>query len=199
MRGGFRAGVLAAAALLVLGCSARFEAFGFQTAEGARIDIRQSERRARDTETIFQPTAARPFSPVYTLGKPLAVAARGQAFAISYTSSLLVCTLAILSDPKTVFRKVTLPPSSGTPLRYLVPLSEGDRIWGFQLSDSSNETAAGSLEMRGVGTAPFVHGFAIEGNGLTVDGSLEVLSASPTGSRPAFPPGPRMRWSRESG
>ena len=48
MRRGLRAGVLAAAALLISGCTARFESFGFQTAEGVRIDLRQWERRARD-------------------------------------------------------------------------------------------------------------------------------------------------------
>jgi hypothetical protein len=174
---GAHAGLLAAAALLVLGCSARFESFGFQTAEGVRIDLRQSERRARDREATFPPSPDRPVSPVYTLGKPLTVAARGQAFAISYTSSLPDCTLTIFSDKNTALKKATLPASSGTPLRFLVPLAEGDRIWGFQLSNL-NAGAAGSLEMRGAGTAPFVHGFAIEAGGLRVDGSVEVLSAS---------------------
>jgi hypothetical protein len=185
VRGGFRTVLLAAAALLVLGCSARFESFGFQTADGTRIDLRQSERRARDGEAIFQPSTDRPVSPLYTLAKPFAVTARGQAFSISYTSSLRDCTLTIFSDEKTALRKVTLPASSGTPLRFLAPLTEGERIWGFQLSDPA---AAGSLEMRGVGTAPFVHGFAVEADGLTVDGSLEVLSASPSRVTARIPP-----------
>jgi hypothetical protein len=181
VRKGFRAGLLAAGALLVLGCSARFETFGFQTAEGTRIDIRQSERRARDREAIFQPTADRSVSPVYTLEKPLAMTARGQAFSFSYTSSLPGCTLTVFSDGKKPLRSVKLPASSGTPLRFLLPVAEGERIWGFQLSAPAPAGAeTGELEMRGAGTAPFVHGFAIEADELTVDGSLEVLSASPS-------------------
>ena len=197
MRRGFRAVLPAAAILLLLGCSARFQAFGFQTAEGTRIDMRQSERRARDKETIFQPTADRSLSPVYTLEKPLAVTGRGQAFAVSYTSSLSDCTLTIFSDEKKPLRSAKLPASSGTSLRFLVPLSPGDRIWGFQLSDPAPGAGAESLEMRAAGTAAFVHGFAIEADGLTVDGSIEVLSASPSRVTARIPP--RTREQMEQG
>jgi hypothetical protein len=198
VRGGFRAGFLAAAALLVLGCSARFETFDFQTAEGTHIGIRQSERRARDREAIFPPAADRSESPVYTLEKPLAVTSRGQAFSFSYTSTLPDCTLTIFSDQKKPLRNVKLPASSGTPLRFLVPVAEGERIWGFHLSDPAPAGGeAGSLEMRGAGTAPFVHGFAVEADGLTVDGSLEVLSASPSRVTARIPP--RTREEMEQG
>ena len=140
MRGGFRAGLLAAAALLVLGCSARFEAFGFQTAEGARDRPpavgAQGAGQGGDLPALGGPSR---FSRVYPR-KPLTVAARGQAFAISYTSSLADCTLTIFvrsedrsqeSDPARVERH----PSSDS----WCPLPRATRIWGFQLSDPARE------------------------------------------------------------
>jgi hypothetical protein len=172
------AALLAAGALLfVAGCSGRFESFPFQTVEGAHVALRQSPRRAPGEETRFQPAAGRLATPVYRLASTLAVPTGGQAFALSYTSSLADCRLTILSDKNTALKMAALPPSSGTRLRYLVPLNRGDRIWGFQLTAPSPE-AGGSLELSGAGTAPFVHGFAIEQDGLAVDGSVAVLSAS---------------------
>ena len=189
MRKGARAAFLAAAALMILGCTARFESFGFQAADGTRIDIRQSARRARGQEAIFQPSKDRPDSPRYTLARPVVVAGHGQAFEIFYASTLPDCTLTIFADEKAILKKVKLPASSGTPLRFLVPLAEGEKIGGFQLSDPAPAgPASASLSMRGAGTAPFVHGFAIEADGLTVDGSLEVLSASPSRVTARIPP-----------
>ncbi|MGA2480033.1 MAG: hypothetical protein ABSG63_14875 [Spirochaetia bacterium] len=177
MKGPFSAALLAAAALFVAGCSGRFESFQFQTAEGARIEMRQSPRRSRADETRFQPAPGRLATPTYRLASPLAVPSGGQAFALSYSNSLPDCRLTILSDKGAALKTAALPPSSGTRLRYLVPLKKGDRIWGFQLTTPS-AGAAGSLELSGAGTAPFVHGFAIEQDGLAVDGSVAVLSAS---------------------
>ena len=177
MKSPIRAALFAAVALLVAGCSGRFESFPFQTADGARIEMRQSSRRSRGEEARFQPAAGRLATPVYTLASPLVVPAGGQAFALSYSSSIPDCRLTILAGKDSPLKSVLLPPSSGTRLRYLVPLQKGDKVWGFQLSAAA--AAAGeSLELSGAGTAPFVRGFAMEQDGLAVDGSVAVLSAS---------------------
>jgi hypothetical protein len=178
VNGGARAALLAAAALLVAGCTGRFESFAFQTADGATIELRQSPRRPRGEETHFQPTAARPSTPLYQLAQPIVIPSGRQAFALSYTSSISACRLSILSDKGAPLKTVSLPPSSGTKLHYLVPLEKGDRIWGYQLSVPSGAAANGVLDLAGAGTAPFVHGFAIEPDGLAVDGSVAVLAAS---------------------
>lgn len=179
MRRAAHAGLLAAVALLVLGCSGRFESFPFQTSEGVSIDIRESLPRARDQESHFQPTPDQPASPVYSLSIPSVIPMENQSFQLAYTSSITDCALRIFSDRTTVLKSVPLPPSSGTLLRFLVPLAKGDRIWGFQLAGSSAATGQESLDLAGAGTAPFVHGFAIKSDGLTVDGSVAVLAAAP--------------------
>jgi hypothetical protein len=178
VRGPFRAVLFAAAALLIAGCSGRFESFPFQTADGTRIELRQSPRRSGGDEALFKPAAGRLATPVYRLASPQVVQAGGQAFALSYTSSIADCRLTIFSEKNSPLKSIVLPPSSGTRLRYLVALQKGDRIWGFQLSAASAAEAGGSLELAGAGTAPFVHGFMIEQDGLAVDGSVAVLSAS---------------------
>jgi hypothetical protein len=171
------ASILAGAALLLLGCSARFESFPFIATDGTRIDIRESPGRSTETETLFAPNAHTPASPEYRLRAPLVVAANGQAFALSYTSGIEGCTLTLLSEKKTVLKSVALPVSSGTRLTFLVPLARGDRIWGWQLSAGTTAAGTGSLRMTAAGTAPFVHGFAIQPDGLAVDGSVAVRSA----------------------
>jgi hypothetical protein len=173
------AGLLAVVALLVLGCSGRFESFSFQTSDGVPIEIRESPAQGREQETRFRPTRARPASPVFSLSNAFVVPAEGQSFQIAYTSSIADCTLSIFSDPHAVLKRVALPPSSGTLLRFRIPVAKGERIWGFQLSEASPGTAQAFLELAGAGTAPFVHGFAIANDGLTVDGSVAVLAASP--------------------
>ena len=179
MRKGAHAGLLAAVALLVLGCSGKFESFRFQTAEGVLVDIRESPPRALDQESHFQPTAARPATPVYSLATPVVTPSENQAFQLAYTSSIRNGTLRIFSNRDTLLKSVPLPPSSGTLLRYLVPLAKGDRIWGYQVDGSSATTGQEALDLAGAGTAPFIHGFAIKSDGLTVDGSVAVLAASP--------------------
>jgi hypothetical protein len=160
---------------LTAGCSGRFEVFAFQTAEGARIDIWQSPRVSTDRQALFQPGADRKVSPVYHLAHPLAVESSGQSFGLSYTSDIPHSTLTLLSDKKSALASATLPATAGNPVRYLVPLQRGSRIWGYQLS---SEAAQGTLTLLGAGTAPTVHGFLIDDAGLSVDGSVEVLSAS---------------------
>ena len=160
---------------LTAGCSGKFETFAFQTAEGARIDIWQSPRVPADREALFRPGADRKISPVYHLAHPLVVESNGQSFALSYTSDIPRSTLTLLSDGKTSLTAAVLPPTAGNPVRYLVALERGSRIWGYQLS---SDAAQGTLTLRAAGTAASVHGFLIDDTGLTVDGSVEVLSAS---------------------
>ena len=175
-------GFLAAAfALLLAGCAARFQSFPFVTAAGDRVEIRQSPGRSPDQETVFAPTAARLSSPLYSLSRTVGVAGPRQAFGLSYTSSLPNCMLSIFSDRNTVLRSVQLPASEGTSLRFLVPLSEGDRIWGYQLSVPGAAEAGQSLHLLAAGTGPFVHGFEVTAEGLTVDGSVEVTAVGPDG------------------
>jgi hypothetical protein len=116
---------------------------------------------------------------VYSLSTPAVTAAENQSFQLAYTSSITSGTLRIFSDKDTLLKSVPLPPSSGTLLRFLVPIAKGDRIWGFQVAASSAAGGQKSLDLAGAGTAPFVHGFAIKSDGLTVDGSVAVLAASP--------------------
>ncbi len=179
MRKAAHAGLVAAVALLVLGCSGKFETFRFQTAEGVLIDIKESPARPREQESHFQPTTAHPATPVYRLSTPAMTSNENQSFQLAYTSSIKDSMLRIFSDKDTLLKSVPLPPSSGTLLRYLVPLAKGDRIWGFQVAGSSSAGGQESLDLAGAGTAPFVHGFAIKSDGLTVDGSVAVLAASP--------------------
>ncbi len=171
----------AVVALALAGCTARFESFEFQTAGGDRVQIRQSPGRSRDQEAVFAPTPARLTSPLYSLSRGVQAAAPREAFGLSYTSSLSDCRLSIFSDRKTILRSVALPASSGTRIRFLVPLSDGDRIWGFQLSARGPAQSGRSLHLMGAGTEPFVHGFEVSPEGLSVDGSVEVAEVGPAG------------------
>ena len=112
---------------LAAGCSGRFEAFAFQTAEGARIDIWQSPRVPADREALFRPSADRKASPVYHLARPVVIESDGQSFALSYASDIPQSTLTLLSDGKTAFATAMLPATAGNPVRYLVPLQRGGK------------------------------------------------------------------------
>jgi hypothetical protein len=192
-----RAALLAAAALLVLGCSTRFESFPFLTAEGTRIEIRASGRATSGKEARFQPSPARPSTPVYRLAAPFVVPAENQSFALSYTSDIRECALTIFSDRKTRLAATTLPASSGTRLRFLVPLHRGDRIWGYTITAAPG-AARGSLELMGAGTVPFVHGFSIEKDVLSVDGSVGVLAASRGAVSARIPPATQEEMARST-
>jgi len=175
-------GLIAASFALVLaGCTARFQSFPFVTATGDRIEIRQSPGRGRDQEAIFTPGGSRLSSSMYSLRSSVKITAPRQAFELSYTSSLSDCRLSILSDKDTVLQKVALPPSSGTPLRFLIPLSEGDKVWGYQLGARSPAGPGQSLRLLGAGTGTFVHGFEVSSEGLSVDGSVQVNDVGPGG------------------
>ncbi len=168
-------------ALLLAGCTARFQAFPFVTAEGERIEIRESPGLGRDRETVFAPTAARLTSPLYSLRRRVDITETEQAFALSYRSSLRDCRLSVLSDRKTVLRAVRLPPSDGNALRFLVPLATGEKVWGFMLSADHPAPPGESLDLLGAGTGGYVRGFAVTQQGLSVDGSVEVDQAGTAG------------------
>ncbi|HVP18968.1 MAG TPA: hypothetical protein VMU36_08210, partial [Spirochaetia bacterium] len=169
--------------LLLAGCAARFESFPFVTAAGDRVEIRQSPGRSREQEAVFAPTSAHLTSPVYSLRTSVEITAPRQAFVLSYGSSLPDCKLTVLSDRKTSLRSVQLPPSGGSALRFLVPLGHGEKIWGYQLSAMSPAAAGQVLHLIGAGTGPFVHGFTVTPDGLSVDGSVELAEIGPDGAK----------------
>jgi hypothetical protein len=167
--------------LILAGCTARFQSFPFVTAAGDRVEIRQSPGRSPEQEAVFAPTAAHLSSPLYTLQHAVNVTGPRQAFGLSYTSSLPDCKLVIFSDRNKVLRSITLPASPGSPIRYLVPLADGDRVWGYQLSASGPAAPDQALHLVAAGTGPAVHGFELSAEGLSVDGSVEVLAVGPDG------------------
>jgi hypothetical protein len=177
VRVGRRAGLLAAALVLSAGCSSKFQGFRFQAPEGAQIEIWQSVRVPREQETRFQPTPDRPSSPEYSLASPVVVSSSGEAFAFSYKSDIGPFALTLFSDKNKILKSFPLAATGGTSLRYLLPLDVGSRIWGYQLTALS-VSAQGALTLEGAGILPNVHGFSIDPGLLTVDGSVEVLSAS---------------------
>ena len=177
LRDGFRAGLLAAALLLAAGCSSKLQGVVFETPEGARVDIWQSPRVSRDQEARFTPDTGRPSSPEYHLASPVVVASSGESFALTYSSDFGPCTFTIFSDRNKVLKSFPLPSTGGTPLRFMFPLERENRIWGWQLS-APTAAARGTLTLRGAAILAFVHGFAIDPGLLSVDGSIEVLSAS---------------------
>jgi hypothetical protein len=189
VRAGRRAGAVVAGLLVVAGVvylaagrASRFQSFTFETPQGASIQIWQSGRIPREKEAAFQPAPHKLSSPEYRLASPVTVESTGEAFALTYTSAISACTLSVFSDPGKLLASARLPPTSGNPVRFLLPLREGSRIWGYRLSASGDPAAAGTtqgtLSLRGAGVLAFVHGFSIDPGLLTVDGSIEVLSAS---------------------
>ena len=182
MRRSVLLGVLPVVVSLALaGCTTRFQSFPFLTAAGDKVEIRQSPGRSGDQEAVFAPVSASLSSPLYTLRRVVTVNGSPQAFALSYESSLSDGKLSIFSDKNTVLRSIVLPASPGAPIRFLVPLSEGDRIWGYQLSARGPAGSDQSLHLLGAGTAPAVHGFQLSAEGLSVDGSVEVRSVGQDG------------------
>jgi hypothetical protein len=180
LRAGLRlAGLLPALVVIALtsACSSKFQSFQFEAPEGARIQIWQSGRVSRESEPRFQPAVGRLSSPEYRLASTVEVVSSGESFALTYTSDLPACTLSVFSDHAKVLATASLPRTSGNPLRFLVPLQAGSRIWGYQIS-ASPSTAAGTFTLAGAGVLAFVHGFSVDPGLLTVDGSVEVLSTS---------------------
>jgi hypothetical protein len=177
VKAGLRAGLLAAALLLAVGCSSKIQGFAFEAPEGARVDIWQSPRMPRDQETRFTPGAGRPSSPEYHLASPVVVASTGESFALTYVSDFGPCTLTIFSDRNKVLKSFPLPSTGGSPLRFLFPLEKESRIWGWQISAPAGQTRE-TLTQQGAAVLAYVHGFVIDAGLLSVDGSVEVLSAS---------------------
>jgi hypothetical protein len=167
--------------VVLAGCTVRFQSFPFVTATGERVEIRQSPGRSREQETVFAPKAAQLSSPLYSLRHAVQIDGSRQAFGLTYESSLPDSRLVVFSDRNTVLRSASLPPSPGIPIRYLVPLAEGDRIWGYQLKAGSPAGSDQSLHLMGAGTAHAVHGFDLSAEGLSVDGSVEIMAVGPDG------------------
>jgi hypothetical protein len=176
LRASLRAGIFGTA-LLLAACSSRFHGFSFQSPEGNPIDIWQSTGVSAEQETRFRPGPGMLSSPEYHLASPVVIESSGESFAFSYLSDFGPCTLTLFSDRSMVFKSFTLPSTGGTPLRFLFPLDRGNRIWGWRLAAPA-DSHQGTLTLRGAGILAFVHGFAVDPGLLTVDGSIEVLSAS---------------------
>jgi len=177
MKSVLRAILCATALVVMVGCAARFESFSFVSSDGSSVDIWQSRRVARDAENRFQPSASTSSTPVYHLAKTQVVGADGQSFAFSYTNTVPHAILTLYADKNTVLAKGTLPAVGETKVRFLFPLERGARLWGYQVSTASDTT--GALTFTSAGFGPSVHGFSIDKDTLSTDGSVEVLSASP--------------------
>jgi hypothetical protein len=106
------------------------------------------------------------------------VSSSAEAFAFWYTSEIGPTALTVFSDKNKVLKSLALPATSGNPLRFLLPLETGSRVWGFQLSADMSSLRGGALTLQGAGLHPYVHGFSIDPGVLSVDGSVEVLSAT---------------------
>lgn len=171
-----------AAALLLSACTARFESFPFVTSDGKHIEIRESPGRSREKEALFEPSAGHPSSSLFMLRSPVHATSEKLAFALAYTSTLEHAKLTIFSDRKQIVRSAILPATGGARIRFLVPVAAGDRIWGYQLTDASENGEGRSLALKAAGTAPYIHGFSVSADMLTVDGSVSVLEAASNGA-----------------
>ena len=147
------------------------------------IDIWQPAGGGARAAPLFHAPAEKS-TPLYHLGAAV-VTATGQAFAITYATGLRAAQLVLYSDRSTVSKRVPLPPTSGNPVRFLVDLEPGSKIWGFQVT--LPDGGAGSFSLEAAGTSPLVHGFSLAGGMLTVDGSVEVRSASTQAVVARFP------------
>lgn len=168
---------LLASVALLASCNGRLERFPLTLAGGGSIALRESPAARPDREGMLAPATGGRATPLYTMRRPLAVSATGQAFAVSYTGSLADARLALLGDGRTVLAEVSLPaPPVGGTFRFLVPLRQGDLLRGFQVSTPSTE---GSFELLGAGIEPLVRGFSVRGSEIVLDGSVTEVSLSP--------------------
>lgn len=167
---------LLASLLPLSGCGARFESFAFELPGGGSVPIRESAAHGRGEEGRLEPAAGVKTTPMYTLRRSLTVGADAGAVAVSYASQLSDCTLTLYSEDKTVLGSAALPPSGKTVFRFLIPIARGDRLRGFRLSTASTE---GSLQLRGAGIQPLLHGFSIERNEVTLDESISWIALLP--------------------
>jgi hypothetical protein len=167
---------LLASVLLLPGCGARFESFPFELPGGGSIPIRESAGYSRSEEGRLDPAAGAKTTPMYTLRRGLTVEEDAGAVAIAYTSQLPDCTITLYSEGGAVLGSAALPPSGKSVFRFLIPLARGDRLKGFKLSTGS---AAGLLQLRGAGMERLLRGFSIEGNEVTLDGTIAGITLLP--------------------
>jgi hypothetical protein len=165
--------------LVLAGCSTRFSLFAFEVAEpdgGERsIELRESPGAPDEVEGRLEPSSVPRRSPVYRLARPLTVDAPGLAFTVSYTSNINAVRLTLLRDRGEKLLAMELPPTGDTTYRCQAALEPGIRVWGFRLEADAGE---GSFALRGAGVEPLVHGFRIDADGLTFDGSIIVTGSS---------------------
>ncbi len=163
--------ILLALSVSMASCAGRFESFPFLTADGAGIPMRESPGQGRDREGLLEARGSEAATPLYRLARPVLVQTDGEAFALSYSSSLADCALSIYSTEKEELKQVPLPPTGEYSYRLLVPLERGNTIRAFRISTRSKE---GSLRLAGAGTAAQARGFSIHGDTVTLDGSVAL-------------------------
>jgi hypothetical protein len=167
-------GILLGAVCALGSCTARFESFPFVLSDGTKIGMREAPAERKEKEGILAPQGnADAATPLYTLVKPAAIREDGEAFSVSYQSTLGNCRLTIYSEDNRVLRQVSLPATSGLTFRLLVAMEKGSGIRGFQLSTESQE---GALKLLGAGTAASINGFAINDDELVLDGSIQATA-----------------------
>jgi hypothetical protein len=169
----------AAGILLLAGCQTRFERFAFQVdgIDGARrpIELRETPGVRPDREGRLDPAQNRRETPLYRLARPVSVGGDDLAFVIGYASDVDAATLTLLEDRGRPLLEAVLPATGGQAIRYQAALPAGSRIWGFRIAAGPG---TGSLSLRSAGLEPLVHGFRIDADLLTTDGSIAV-SAPP--------------------
>ncbi len=171
------AGAVLAAAGLLLSCSGRLERFPLVLPGGRSVVLRESPPARPDREGLLGPARTGRATPLYTLRRPFRVGTAGQAFAISYTSSLAEARLALLGEGTAVLAEVSLPaPPAGGRFRFLVPLGAADVLRAFRVSTPSPD---GGFELLGAGIEPLVRGFSVRGSEVVLDGSVEEVSLAP--------------------
>jgi hypothetical protein len=189
--------------LVLAGCNARFSLFAFEVAgpDGRErsIELRESPGAPDEREGRLEPSSDPRRSPVYRLARPLTVEAPGLAFVVAYASDIDAVRLTLLRDRDEKLLAMELPPTGDTTYRCQAALEPGTRVWGFQLEADAGE---GSFALAGAGVEPLVHGFRIDADGLTFDGSIIVTGSSESVLTARLGPGLRdslrsERWQLE--
>lgn len=165
--------------LVLAGCNARFSLFAFEVAgpdgRGRSIELRESPGVPEEREGKLAPSSEPRRSPVYRLARTLTVDASGLAFTVGYTSDIDAVRLTLLGNRDGKLLVMELPPTGGTTYRCQAALEPGTRVWGFRLEADAGE---GSFALAGAGVEPLVHGFRLDADGLTFDGSIIVTGSS---------------------
>ncbi len=170
---------IAACALLLAACNARFDLFAFEVEglgdEARAIELRESPGTPAEREGMLEPATGPRRSPLYRLARPVTLGENGLAFTVGYVSDIDTVRLTLLGDRDETLLVMELPPTGGDVWRCQAALAPGARVWGFRLEAGPGE---GSLALRGAGIEPVVHGFRFDEEGLTLDGSISVTGNS---------------------